>query len=115
MKHAIERYNGFPDGTYNQGHVTTTYDALVATFGEPHERGGDKVNVEWVLLIDGVVVTIHDWKEEILPMGVYDWHIGGSSDTSVEVELVKSAMAPEPFTRFYRGDVVTDTPKGVTR
>jgi hypothetical protein len=94
MKPAIERYNGFPSGTYNQGHVTTTYDALVTTFGEPHERGGDKVNVEWVLLIDGVVVTIHDWKEEVLPMGVYDWHIGGSSDTSVEVELVKSAMEP---------------------
>ena len=96
VKHTIQRHDGFPDGTYLQGHVATTYDALVTTFGEPflHESG-DKVNVEWVHLIDGTLVTIYDWKEGRIPTGEYDWHIGGSSDTSVEVELVKSAMEKE--------------------
>ena len=93
MKHAIERYNGFPDGAYNQGHVTTTYDALVATFGEPHERGGDKTNVEWVLLIDGALVTIYDWKEDRVPHREYQWHIGGHSTNAVE--LVQSVLDGE--------------------
>ena len=118
MKHATEQYNGDSEGTSLQGYVTTTYDALVATFGEPNRGAGDKTNVEWVLLIgvtpvpsssdltpaatDGVIVTIYDWKQEVLPRGEYDWNIGGFWTTPVEVdELVRSAMAPEPFTRFY--------------
>ena len=92
MTHVIERYDGFPDGTYGQGHVTTTYDALVATFGEPNDGPSAKTNVGWVLLIDGVVVTIHDWKQAVSPIGTYDWSIGGSSNDSREIELVKSVM-----------------------
>ena len=61
-----------------QGYVETTYDTLVAVFGEPL-RGGDKTTVEWILKFeDGTVATIYDWKEYDTPMGEYDWHVGGN-------------------------------------
>ena len=81
-EHDIQRYDDFPDGTSLQGYVTTTYDTLVVAFGEPHDFDGDKTNVQWALLIDGVVVTINQvthYKEAVLPKDEYDWHIGGHS------------------------------------
>jgi hypothetical protein len=89
-------HNDSASGTSLKGYVTTTYDALVAKFGEPTFTDGDKVTVEWVLdfkvVQDGesdedfdyVTATIYDWKEQSTPMGVYRWHIGGNSLDAVE-------------------------------
>ena len=74
------------NGTSLQGYVRSTYDALVAAFGEPQEGPNadidGKVTCEWRMEadIDGkhVVATIYDWKVGRTPMGKYDWHIGGS-------------------------------------
>ena len=89
---SIDPEERLAEGTYRQGYVTTTYDALVASFGEPNEGASEKTTVGWVLLLAGVVVTIHDWKQAVLPIGTYDWSIGGSSNDSREVDLVKSVM-----------------------
>ena len=83
----------FPNGTSLQGYVSTTYQELVDAFGMPHIFDGDKTNVEWVLLIDGVLVTIYDWKLDEVPIDQYDWHVGGHSPEAVE--LVQSVLDEE--------------------
>lgn len=78
------------DGTSYQGIVNTTYKKLVKVFGNPTTGGSfdGKVNVEWELENeDGVVFTIYDWKEDKIPKGKHDWHIGGFSDKAVDVVL----------------------------
>jgi len=85
------------NGTGLQGYVNTTYDDIVAAFGEPTYTHGDKTNVEWNLefviklqdapgsfIEEVVVATIYDWKRPSPPMGEYDWHIGGFSTQVIE-------------------------------
>jgi hypothetical protein len=83
---------GCGSGTSLQGYYTTTYDQLVAAFGEP-DGPSDKVTAEWVLSIRGQVVTIYDYKEGRTPKGKYDWHVGGKSRKAVEAldSLILSA------------------------
>jgi hypothetical protein len=69
-----------PGGTCLQGHVRTTLAELTEVFGAPtytQPSPDGKINTEWVLLIDGVLVTVYDWKTDTTPTGVYDWHVGG--------------------------------------
>ena len=74
---------GDANGTGLQGYVKTTYSDLVAIFGEPTYRGGDKTTAEWVITFgrgkDKIVATIYDWKEYETPMGEYNWHVGGAN------------------------------------
>jgi hypothetical protein len=85
------------NGTGLQGYVNTTYADIVAAFGEPTYTHGDKTNVEWNLefviklqdapgsfIEEVVVATIYDWKRPSIPMGEYDWHIGGFSTQVIE-------------------------------
>lgn len=74
---------GVANGTSLQGYVRTTYAQLVALFGDGL-GSGDKTTQEWVLEFDdGTVATIYDWKEYETPMGMYDWHVGGTSKQAV--------------------------------
>lgn len=80
-------------GTGLQGYVATTYDTLVEVFGEPTLGGSSdgKVSAEWCLkFIDGTVATIYDYKEDMTPKRMYDWHIGGLNKKAVE--MVQLAM-----------------------
>ena len=79
MKYKVTNSYGDVSMTSFVGEVTTTYDTLVETFGEPILGSGDgKVSAEWVLkFADGQVATIYDWKEKETPLGEYNWHIGG--------------------------------------
>ncbi len=71
---------GNANGTCLRGHVRTTYQALYALLGEPHERNGDKTTVFWCFeMNNGECFTVYDWKEISTPEGNYDWHIGGHS------------------------------------
>ena len=81
----------FASGSCLRGYIKTTYDELVNVFGSPTTLKGDKVNVEWTIKFsDGTVATIYDWKLSAVPMGVYDWHIGGFNQRAVE--LVTNCM-----------------------
>ncbi len=75
-----------------QGHVKTTYDKLVKTFGEPTFTDAspyEKVNAQWMLEFkvpfedeygedfNYVTATIYNWKDGYIPTEEYDWHIGG--------------------------------------
>jgi hypothetical protein len=69
------------------GLVYTTFDKLKSVFGEPSYSNGDwdKVNAEWVVRFnDGLIATIYDYKTSEIPMGLYDWHIGGNKPEVVE-------------------------------
>lgn len=78
-----------------QGSIDTSYNDLVACFGEPNGQGDDyKVQVEWSIEFeDGTYATIYDWKEGDNYNGagngthytrVTDWHIGGNSFAAVD-------------------------------
>jgi hypothetical protein len=68
------------NGTGLQGKIVTTYDKLVAVFGEPDERNGDKTTVEWHLRFeDGTVASIYDWKYGTTPMAEAVWNVGGKT------------------------------------
>lgn len=70
-------------GTSLQGYVTTTYENLVACFGDPTDGPNSdidgKVTCEWIIEFeDGTITTVYDWKTYSgTPMGRYQWHIGG--------------------------------------
>ena len=76
------------NGTCLQGHINTTFDKLEKTFGEPiyPESADGKVICEWVLefVDDGTIATIYCWKVKSVPLGEYNWHIGGHSEKAVE-------------------------------
>lgn len=74
-------------GTSLMGKVKTTYDELVAVFGPPTYKGGDKTTAEWNIefLVEEdvdeeeyIVATIYDWKQDSTPVGLHDWHVGGT-------------------------------------
>lgn len=79
------------------GYVRTTYDTLVAVFGEPNFTDGDKTTAEWDLSVHAMVhgvekefpITIYDYKEDATPRGEYDWHIGGKFNPALEVLIVE--------------------------
>jgi len=80
-------------GTCLQGYVNTTYDALVAVFGEPCENDGYKTDAEWnIEFDDGEVATIYNYKDGKNYLGedgldvknIMDWHIGGNNAKVVE-------------------------------
>lgn len=94
MKFRVVDNADITNGSHLQGYVTTTFDRLVETFGQPDHFNIDtyKVTAEWrVLFKDGTVATIYDWKEDRTPKELYDWHIGGFD--SAAVARVKAALA----------------------
>jgi hypothetical protein len=59
----------------------------------------EKVTTEWIIKFeDGTIATIYDWKryEEGAPVlnEVYEWHIGGYSETAVSRVQETLASAP---------------------
>jgi hypothetical protein len=97
-------------GTSIMGYYETTYDELVAAFGEP-DGGSDKTTAEWVLSINGTIVVIYDWKKDQTPKGLYAWHVGGSSRHAVAnlEDLIEHAglhgtgMTPTPVSTSWSG------------
>jgi len=63
-----------------------TYYDLVEALGKPlynpEDSGDGKVNFEWVVLFEGNVFTIYDWKtyDEMYSMNeLTSWHIGSKA------------------------------------
>ena len=86
------------DGTSLKGHITTTFNKLVAAFGEPciHLAPSqyEKVTIEWKLrFADGTIATVYDWKsygKQRAADEKCEWNIGGYS--SQAVGLVRDAL-----------------------
>jgi len=89
-------------GSSLQGYVTTTRSSLIQTFGMPtfsSDEEYEKVTTEWIIKFeDGTIATIYDWKryEEGAPVlnEVYEWHIGGYSETAVSRVQETLSSAP---------------------
>jgi carbonic anhydrase/acetyltransferase-like protein (isoleucine patch superfamily) len=77
-------------GTAILDEVSTTYDDLVRTFGEPqfsdpNGLDGEKSTTEWYLETPSGVAHIYDYDDvEGRPLGQFDWHVGGFDIDVVE-------------------------------
>lgn len=74
-------------GTSCVGRVPTTYDEIVAKFGEPaiHENHLDAGACEWLILFeDGTFSRIYPHRfAEAPPKSPYYWHVGGNKLSSL--------------------------------
>lgn len=50
------------DNTCNAAETTLTIEDAIEIFGEPNDFPSDKTSASWVLELDGVIVTLYDWK-----------------------------------------------------
>ena len=90
------------DGTSLCGYVKSTYQELVAAFGEPLAGSDDfKTDAEWMLKFqDGTVATVYNWKNGPNYLGsgyslenIRTWNVGGNSQQAVaNVKAVLSAV-----------------------
>lgn len=102
----IEKIDDSGCGTGLRGYITATYSSLVRTFGEPSLRYDgvvgvdyDKSDVEWIVKINGVLVTIYNWKNGQASNGpsapaveqIMDWNVGGKSGADPR-SLVEKAL-----------------------
>ena len=74
------------------GHISATYQEIVAVLGKPNAEGDDdQVHNEWRIKFvepDGKApfASIYDWKSgNRSRSGVYLWHIGGYSSSAVKL------------------------------
>ena len=105
-------------GTSLQGYVEANYLELVAAFGEPHYKDGDKTTAEWAFELELVdpdsgdeyttTVTIYDWKMGSTPMGQYQWHIGGFRQDG----MLGADMIDEMLRRHRAGQNMLDEEAG---
>lgn len=83
------KMGGDANMTHRQGQINTSYDILVAVFGQPDPGSIDpyKSDAGWTITFaDGVVVTIYNWKNGPVYGGdpveeITLWNIGGHSNT----------------------------------
>jgi len=77
------------DGTGLQGYLPegTRYEDIVQVFGDPQfgKSLDDKIKVEWIGKINGLVFTIYDYKSRVDPERNTDWHIGGKNRFTSEL------------------------------
>lgn len=96
------------EGVDLQGYVSTTYQKLVDTFGDP-TIGSDMSDAEWVLQfkvphndegyseeVEYVAATVHkvdEWDEDNIPDGIYKWHVSGFDEDALD--CVKEVLGEE--------------------
>ena len=72
-------------GTSLRGAVDIGYSELVEKLGEPHDTEGDKTKAEWAFVVDGVIVTIYDYKNHGRSLhSIRDWHVGGKESDALD-------------------------------
>lgn len=89
----------FAFGCALQGYVTTTFDQLCETFGNPI-RYRDPA-VEWLIdFEDGRVATIFLHRVVAIPQSLYLWPVGGRS--VLDVERVAAALRTNYYVHWDR-------------
>jgi len=85
------------------GTVNVTYRDLVRKLGQPtfkrkdmkpYSKGGDKIRVEWVVLVGDKVFTIHDWKSDRPVMKENEWDISGPKGAWKECQALIAWLEP---------------------
>jgi hypothetical protein len=75
-------------GSGLKGYINCTYQDLIRVLGEPtypEVSGDDKVQKEWVVMYNGEVFTVYDWKtydEEYTMNELDQFHVGGKTNAS---------------------------------
>ncbi len=62
------------------GYLITTYDKLIAEFGEPNDDFLENSTFQWTIKFrDNEHAYIYDWKKITTPKTMYGWHFRGSN------------------------------------
>lgn len=87
MKHEVRTTTQQPNGTGMQGYLDASYAELVSAFGQPNGTPSidGKVNNSWVIIVDGLICTIYDYKENLATGRHEAWHIGGKAKACVQL------------------------------
>ena len=68
------------DGTALVGYIDISYTELVRKLGKPNLESGDgKSTAGWGFTVNGIVITIYNYKSSTPPTAERDWHIGGKN------------------------------------
>jgi hypothetical protein len=91
-------------GTSLSAYIFCTYAALVSLLGEPNsDSDGHKIDAEWILDINGKIVTIYNYKDGKNYNGedgldvedITQWHIGSKEDVEEEVNFLQKKLNPK--------------------
>lgn len=101
-------YQGNAVNTAYRAEINASYKALVKLLGQPNSRGdGCKIDAEWVIEINGKIMTIYNWKDgqnylgrHGLPISkITQWHIGGHKgiDFQKEINFLLKQLKPKSW------------------
>lgn len=85
-------------GTSFQGLLPSgiSYQDLIKTFGKPQRMDSmyGKTQVQWCGSIDGLVFSVYDYKSDLCPEAICEWHVGGCDQIVVDllVSLLKNRL-----------------------
>ena len=67
--------------THQVGVLFTSFDRLVERLGAPMYLASEdgRIRCEWILSVNGNMVTVYDWKEVVPVEQVSTWHVGGTN------------------------------------
>lgn len=89
MIRKVDRAEMYKRSTSLAGYVETTIEELEAAFGPCHFTHGDKSTHEWIVEIDGVIVTVYDYKWVAQRGVVEHFHVGGEHEADPVAALQK--------------------------
>jgi len=81
------------NGTHRQGTLTAKYGDIVKVLGKPMRGDGYKVDAEWEVYVEGLAITIYNYKNGKNYCGddgmnvedITEWSIGGHSIEVVSI------------------------------
>lgn len=91
-------------GTGLSGYVFCPYKKLVALLGEPNAEGdGYKTDAEWIVEMNGKVLTIYNYKDGknyngrngLATKNITEWHIGSKEDVNAEIKNLQKLLNPK--------------------
>jgi len=93
-------------GTQLVGYISVPYSKLTSKFGAPSEGDLHKTDAEWVLGIDGIVVTIYNYKDGKNYLGakgkslsvITRWHVGGKDKQGLVA--IADALGVKPIANW---------------
>jgi hypothetical protein len=75
---------------------SVSYQDLIKVFGKPGriESVHGKTQVQWCGTIDGLVFLVYDYKSDLCPEAICEWHVGGRDQHVVDllVSLLKNRI-----------------------
>jgi hypothetical protein len=97
-------------GTGLAGYIDCSYKSLVSLLGKPNgQSDGYKTDAEWVVEMNGKVLTIYNYKDGKNYNGrnglaiskITDWHIGTKENVDAEIKELQKILDPTKTCRTH--------------